>query len=106
MDGFVVEGLEEGGVVGGDEVDEVQLESFGVGVGLGVADGVFGGVGVAVAAGGVGAEEGRGVVLNLGFEDGSILLESEPSTMGWAAPALVPGAMAAMSADSRGEEAG
>ena len=41
-DGAVVEGVEESGVVGGYEVDEVELEGFGIAVGLRVADGVFG----------------------------------------------------------------
>ena len=65
-----VEGGEQRLVVGGDEVDELEVEGFFVAVGLGVADGVFGGLDVASAAGDVGAEEGRGVVLDLLLEDG------------------------------------
>ena len=61
---------EQRGVVGRVEVDEFEFEGFVVAVGFGVADGVFGGLDVAAAARGVGAEEGCGVVLDLLFEDG------------------------------------
>ena len=70
MDLAAVERGEERGVVGGDEVDELEFEGFCVAVGFGVADGVFGGFDVAAAAAGVGAEEGCGVVLDLLLEDG------------------------------------
>ena len=70
MDLAAVECGEQGGVVGRYEVDQLELEGFLVAVGLGVADGVFGGFYVAAAAGGVGAEEGCGVVLDFFFEDG------------------------------------
>ena len=70
MDLAAVERVEEGGVVGSDEVDELELEGLFVAVGLGVADGVFGGFDVAATTGGIGAEEGGGVVLDLFLEDG------------------------------------
>src|SRR6185369_7097911 len=70
MDLPAFEGSEEASVVGSGEVDEVELESLVVAVGLRVADGVFGGLLVASAACGVGAEEGGGVVFDLLLEDG------------------------------------
>ena len=66
----IIEGGEEGLVVGGDEVDELEFEGFLVAVGLRVADGVLGGFDVAAAAGDVGAEEGGCVVFDFGAEDG------------------------------------
>src|SRR5258708_26579380 len=70
MDLAAVERREERGVVESDEVDQFQLEGFFVAVGLGVADGIVGGLYVASAAASVGAEEGCGIVFDLFFEDG------------------------------------
>ena len=70
VDRAAVEGVEEGGVVGGDEVDELEVEGLVVAVGLGVANGVVCGLDVAATAADVGAEEGCGVVLDLFLEDG------------------------------------
>ena len=70
MDLPPVERGEQGGVIGRVEVDQLQLEGLCVAVGLGVADGVLGGFDVATTPGGVGTEEGRGVVLDLLLEDG------------------------------------
>ena len=61
-------------------------------------DGGLGGLGVAVALGDVGAQKGLGVVLDL-LVHGGVGLAAELQHR-WAAPALVPGAMAATSADS------
>ncbi len=69
MDLASVESGEERGVVKRDEVDQLQVEGFFVAVGLGVADGILGGLHVASAAAGVGAEEGCGVVFDLFLED-------------------------------------
>src|SRR5258705_8853551 len=82
MDLAVVERGEEGGVVEGDEVDQIQLEGFFVAVGFGVADGVLGGLYVASAAACVGAEEGCGVVFDLLFEDGIDLVAHDDGVGG------------------------
>ncbi len=68
-DGAAIELVEQVGFVAGGEVDEMEVERFLVGPGDGLADGFFGFLDVASAARDVGAEEGRGVVLDLGLHD-------------------------------------
>ena len=48
-----------------DQIDEAELLCLLISVGLGVADGIFGGLRIAAALRGVGAQQGRGVVFEL-----------------------------------------
>ena len=86
----------------GNVVDEMAGERFLLGERLGFAHGALGTFDVASALGCEGAHEGGSVVLDFAIHLIVRLdLHRPMSVTGCAAPAVVPGAMAAMSADSR-----
>ncbi len=74
--------MEQVGLVAGSEVDEMEIESFFFGPRDGFADGLFRFLHVASAARDVGAEEGRGVILDLGLHGLVRLAAAEGDGMG------------------------
>ncbi len=85
-----------------NEIDQFAVESFFFGEGFGVGDGGFRERGIAAALVGEAAKKSHGVVVDFlahGFVDGHGVAANNET--GEAAPVCVPGAIAAMSAESR-----
>ncbi len=102
LEAFAVDLAEKIVFAGGDVVDQVLRKGFLLGEGLGFAHRAFGDFDVAAAPGNHGAHERGGIVFDFLLHHVVGLDLSWPkSSTGCAAPALVPGAMAATSAASR-----
>jgi hypothetical protein len=69
LDAAAIELVKQVGFVARGEIDEMEVEGFLLGPRDGLADGFFGFRRVASAAGNIGAQKGRRVVLDLGLHD-------------------------------------